>query len=390
MAFPFLTPESFREFQSQYFQKSSQKPILSLYVNTEHTHSASSIAHIRKALQNAYRQNRNRFPDTSRYCEKYLSDVLTPHITHMVFDEALSSPTIRGIALFAPLATHADVSLKRSDTLNLKQEQGCDITGFSIPTPHAHVSSGLIQIQTCAEVSTVPFLQPLLLLLDQEEPVIILACWADETRIYEIFLGRCKLLGTYSDTLNDIIRAVSQEQQRSGAQRIVLAGDIQATRGVRTSLPERLRALIIGIRSLPEDISESEVATCVAPLLRAAEHREEQERIHLLAQKSSCPEDAVVGLRRTLHMITKQQVGMIVLQQGYEAKGSMCNNCDALLTPSRTCPYCRSLVYPVDDIVTRAVERASRDGAIIEFVPATTDIASLGYVGSIARSSFPV
>jgi peptide subunit release factor 1 (eRF1) len=226
-------------------------------------------------------------------------------------------------------------------------------------------------------------------MLDQEEPVIISACWISETRIYEIFLGRCRLLGTYSDAISDIVSAISREQKRAGAQRIVLAGDIEVTRGVRTSLPERLRALIIGIRSLPEDITESGVAKRVAPLLRAAEHREEQEHIHLLAQKSAHSEDAVVGLPQTLHMITKQQAGMIVLQQGYEAEGSMCNNCDALLVPNRTCPYCGSLVYTVDDIVVRAVERASRDGAIIEFVPATADIASLGYIGSIARSSFP-
>lgn len=385
MAFPFLTPERFREFQSQHSKNPSQNPILSLYVNTEYTHSASAIAHIRNALQNAYHQNRNRFPSISRYCEQYISDVLTPRITHVVFDEALSSPTIRGIALFAPLATHPKVR----NMLGSKQEQGYDITGFSIPVPHAHVSSGLIPIQTCAEVSGVPFLQPLLLLLDQEEPVIIVACWINETRIYEIFLGRCRLLGTYGSAVKDIVRVTSHEQQRSESKRIVLAGDTQATRKIQTSLPERLRAFIIGIQSLPENISEPEVAKHVAPLLRAAEHREEQERVRLLAQKSARPEDAVVGLPQTLHMITKQQAGMIVLQQGYKAEGSICNNCDALLPPNRACPYCGSLVYPVDDIVTRAIERASYNGAIIEFVPATTDIASLGYVGSIARSSFP-
>ncbi len=171
--------------------------------------------------------------------------------------------------------------------------------------------------------------------------------------------------------------------------RLILAGPPEAVAELQKILPERLRERIVATTSLPITATEQDIIRETARTVEESERSIERTLIERLLTASAKGRQAVVGLPATAEAAAQGKILSLVYANGYSERGSECDECGVVFAqPLSACPYCRSNVKTVNDLVEWLVESTARSGEAIKQVrgdAAQRLISAAGNIGAFLR-----
>jgi peptide subunit release factor 1 (eRF1) len=158
---------------------------------------------------------------------------------------------------------------------------------------------------------------------------------------------------------------------------------------MRSRLPKRLSALVIGEVDIAMDATPHEVLAVTEPIQKEYERSSETQAVKEVLRGVSRNEKTVAGLGRTLKALNSDRVWELIYSEGLSSPGFECAKCAALFSVARkSCPYCGASVHPVADVVERAVDHGIRKGVRIEVVTgeATGPLNTIGGIGAFLKA----
>jgi peptide subunit release factor 1 (eRF1) len=94
----------------------------------------------------------------------------------------------------------------------------------------------------------------------------------------------------------------------------------------------------------------------------------------------------VLGLADVLMALQEQRIRTLVVAEGFEVPGYLCQNCNYVgAEQTGNCPICNGTMVEVDDAVDTAVRRAIDQGADVEVIQNGDSLVNAGSVGAILR-----
>jgi len=264
-------------------------------------------------------------------------------------------------------------------------------------------------------VSNRPVIRQLAVLVDEFEPVIAAVVDTRTARIFEIALGE---MVHETDVLSDVPRNVKVPEyhgygdlkyQRDlkghvdhhfkdvaeqlarladrGYRRIILLGQEPVLAAFRKTLPKRVEERVIATGSVDRRHEATDrILARALDLLKREEQRAERELVSLIRDQALSGNLGVFGIEATLDALRKGQVYKLAVDGSLAQPGWRCRSCRALLSHTRDdrCPYCREPVSEVD-LGDEIVKDAIAQGAELETVAGSADLARMGKVGALLR-----
>jgi peptide subunit release factor 1 (eRF1) len=121
-------------------------------------------------------------------------------------------------------------------------------------------------------------------------------------------------------------------------------------------------------------------------IIRDVERKREKElaeRVITLASKGGA---ASLGLADTLGAIYEGRVHILVVAEGYGAKGYRCEGCGYLSAQEiGRCLFCGGDVVEIEDAVNLAVRRVVEGGGRVEIIRESDALRKAGNIGAILR-----
>ena len=276
-----------------------------------------------------------------------------------------------------------------------------------------------VPMTTEARWSEMPYLRPIIELIDEHERYGVILTDRSQTRLFSIFLGEIEEyrealaeadVTRFKSSGRDHIRSQERHQRRADARalghlkqvaeimegvaerlafdRLVLAGPVKATTEVYRQLSKPLRAKVIGTMALAISADERQVLAETIKLMEHAERTGEVEIVEQLIGAAKKRDQATIGLDHTLAAVQAGRVRQLVYAEGWAARGNRCSSCSSLmLTGKHPCGYCGAAVYVVNDLLARAARRVVAMGGVVEQVrgDAATRLQEAGGIGAFLR-----
>ena len=276
-----------------------------------------------------------------------------------------------------------------------------------------------IPVKTEVRWSEKPYLRPLLETIDEHERYGVILTDRAQARLFSIFLGEIEEyrealaeadVTRFKSSGRDHIRSQMRHQRRAETRalwhlkqvaeimegvaerhafdRMVLAGQVEATNEVYRQLSKALRARVIGTVALAMDADERQVLAETLKLMKGAERTGEIEIVEHLIESAEKQEQATIGLDHTLAAVQSGRVRQLVYAEGWAASGSRCSNCSSLMANGESvCGYCGAALHAVNDLLARAGRRVVAMGGVVEQVrgDAATRLREMGGIGAFLR-----
>lgn len=145
-------------------------------------------------------------------------------------------------------------------------------------------------------------------------------------------------------------------------------------------LQERLR----GRLGLSPKATTAEVRAAVVEAERRIEAEREASLVAELREQSGAGSRGVVGLEATLGALADRRIDRLLVSDGFERQGWLCEQCSRLATVGRMCS-CGSEMVPVADLVQEAVEEALAQACRVDVCTDNADLDVLGQIGALLR-----
>jgi peptide subunit release factor 1 (eRF1) len=188
--------------------------------------------------------------------------------------------------------------------------------------------------------------------------------------------------------LKRVVEALQQVNQTQPFARLVLAGAPTAASELFRLLPKSMRAKVVATTPLAAGAGESQILEEVLFIARKAEDRRDMEKAEMLITASAKGHNAVKQLPDTLKALNEKRVRELVYAHGFDARGSMCDECHAVFPNDNVnCGFCGLPLKPVDDLVETAIGMAIAEGAAIEQFRgnAAETLKTAGGIGAFLR-----
>lgn len=261
-------------------------------------------------------------------------------------------------------------------------------------------------------------LRPLLSLLDEHEPTLLLLMDKERARLFRWVLDTIEELDSFVDevppkhaqggesqknfqrhhdehVLQNVRRAVAMLERHAGqdsARRIALGGPAEVLSHVRRHMPAQLTPRLAGTVAVPVQSTPPQVLEA-ARGVEGEWERDEEMRVVANLEELVGRGRAVFGAADVVDATVQQQTRTLVFSEAADVPGARCNGCDLLLAepvPDR-CPACGNEVRRLDDLIDRLATRVLRMGGRIEEVrgPAAERLTGHGGVGAELRYPAP-
>lgn len=259
-------------------------------------------------------------------------------------------------------------------------------------------------------------LRPLLSLLDEHEPTLLLLLDKERARVFRCVLDTIEEVDSFEDevppkhsqggesqknfqrhhdehVLQNVRRAVAMLERHAGGEgvrRIALGGPAEVLSHVRRHLPAHLTARLAGTVAVPVYATPPQVLEA-AHGVEGDWEREEEMRLVSNLEELFGRGRAVFGAAAVVDATVQQQTRTLVFSEAADVPGALCDGCDLLLAepvPDR-CPACGTGVRRLDDLLDRLATRVLRMGGRIEEVrdQAAERLDAHGGVGAELRYS---
>jgi peptide subunit release factor 1 (eRF1) len=263
-----------------------------------------------------------------------------------------------------------------------------------------------------------PDVLPLLAIMDEHEPAVVLLVDQREARFYGIFLDEIELLETLTapaaggrpvsrenaemdgqhrqaELLRGHVRAVMEALERIaadwGADRILVGGAPDTVAELQRQLPPALRDRTRGPVGLAVNATSQEVLLRVRQRLELEERGAELLLLDRVRERTGSGHGAM-GVADVVAASACAAVSCLVYAAGLRLAGGACVGCGTLhaLPAPDACRACGGAVAYVDDLVDRLVDSTLAAGGRIEEVrgEAAERLASCDGIAALLR--FPV
>jgi peptide chain release factor subunit 1 len=238
-------------------------------------------------------------------------------------------------------------------------------------------------------------LRPLLSLLDEHEPTIVILVDKERARIFRWILDSMEEIDGFEDdvpvkhsqggeaqanfqrhheehVLQHVRRAVDALERHAaeeGIRRIAIGGPAEVLGHVRRMLPQHLESLFAGVLNVPLFASAAQVLDA-ARAVEADWEREEEKRIVADLAELIGRGRAVRGAHDVVEAVVQQQVRILVFAERTALPGARCRSCHTLFAEPApaSCPACAGEVEAVEDLLDILASRVLRQGGGIEEV----------------------
>jgi peptide chain release factor subunit 1 len=265
-------------------------------------------------------------------------------------------------------------------------------------------------------VDRMPYIKPLLDVLDTHERYVILLVDKESARIMVVHLGEIVEYGEVHTPdvpgkhkkggwfalsqnkyerhtevhvtlhLKDVIDRLNSFMVGEHIGRIMVGGSDEAVSMAKGMLHASVLEKVIGSIKIEMFARTDEVLKKVEPLVASFEKKQEETLVETVITKARKNEGAVLGLDDVLNALQEQRVMTLVVPGDYKTGGHMCRSCGSLSRQEiQPCPYCKGDMVPVDDIISLAGQRALQQGAGVEFLTESTRLLDAGTVGALLR-----
>ncbi len=263
-------------------------------------------------------------------------------------------------------------------------------------------------------VSNRPLIRQLAVFLDEYEPVVAAVIDSRTARIFEIALGDSvserELEGDvprmlkppefegygdlkyqrdvkghidhhFKDVADHLARLVDGVRYR----RIVLLGQDAVLAQFRRCLAKRVAEKVVATAPMDRRDARDRIVARTLEIVAGEEARSERELIRRIKNQTLSGNLGVFGLEATLEALNKGQIYKLVIDGDLKARGWRCRSCRALHAHLNDgCPYSKGGTDEVDH-GDEAVKDALAQGAEIETVRRTKDLARMGHIGALLR-----
>jgi peptide chain release factor subunit 1 len=276
-----------------------------------------------------------------------------------------------------------------------------------------------VSVRDGAWLNEMPYLRPLIEMLDEHERYGVVLTDRKKARLLTIYLGeieehkeafaRADVTHIKSSGMDHLLSQMNIERKGDEHahwhlkrvaelmsrlartyefERLILAGTVEATSELSGLLPKGLRARVVRKISLAVEASEKELLEATLKIEEEIEREHEARIVEELITAAGKQEQAVLGLDRTLEALREQRAWQLVYRDGFAASGTECTNCGALsVSENESCTYCGKAVREVNDLVERAGTRMMVMHGHVEHVrgAAATRLQEVGSIGAFLR-----
>lgn len=145
-----------------------------------------------------------------------------------------------------------------------------------------------------------------------------------------------------------------------------------------------LRDRLHGRLDLSPQASEVEIRDAVLVAEREIAARRDAALVADLRDAAASNGRGATGIDRVLAALAERRVDRLVVSDGYELEGWMCESCGRLATIGRTCT-CGEEMIEITDLVEEAVEEALAQSCRVDVCTGNADLDVLGRIGAFLR-----
>jgi peptide subunit release factor 1 (eRF1) len=185
--------------------------------------------------------------------------------------------------------------------------------------------------------------------------------------------------------LRDAAEFAAKYFEQNKVRRILIGGSEPITQRFIELLPKRWRSIVLGTFTIDMTAGHALLLEKVMRLAEDVKEREEQELIDNVLT-SAAKEYGASGLDDTLQAVYAGNVQLLVIEDGYHARGSKCTNCGFISAETRDeCPFCSNPFEEIEDVVEMAVHKVLQDGGDVEIVSPAPELTEAGKIAATAR-----
>lgn len=265
-------------------------------------------------------------------------------------------------------------------------------------------------------IDNIPYIKPLLDILDNYQRYAILLVGKDSARLFIIHLceieeytevhtddvpGKHKKGGWFCLSeksyerhidyhvdlhLKDVIKQMEMFLSREYIGRLLIGGSEEAVTKVKGMLPQTLADKVIGTFQAEMFAKSKEILKKAEPILLSFEKRMDEETVDDLLTKSMKNENAVTGIEDVLHTLQEGRIMKLLFLKDFKRSGLTCENCGFLTVQKvSSCPYCKGKTKKVNYIVDLLAQKAVEQGALIEVLTDNKKLRDAGKIGAFLR-----
>ncbi len=121
-------------------------------------------------------------------------------------------------------------------------------------------------------------------------------------------------------------------------------------------------------------------------LIEGFERNKEKEIVEVLITRAMKDDKAVIGLEDVLTNIKNGKVINLIVLKDLSTTGFKCKGCGFLTSHAvKACPYCSGQFEDVNYLIDLAAQKAVEQGAAVDVVSDSAELAKVGGIGAILR-----
>lgn len=265
-------------------------------------------------------------------------------------------------------------------------------------------------------VDKLPYIKPLLDIVDNYQRYAILLVDKESARIFVIHLaeitefgevhtadvpGKHKRGGWFALSQNhyerhiayhvglhlkDVVKRFDSFLKGEYIGRVIIGGSEEAVSMTKALLPKTVTDRIIGFFQAGMFEGNVGILKKVEPVLQAFERQKEIETVTELIRRARKNEKAVFGIDDVLNAVQEGRVMKLVFLRDFKYPGYSCTACRALSSQKLSaCPYCKGKMQDVGYLIDLIAQKAVEQGALIEVVPESAELSVAGSIGAFLR-----
>jgi peptide chain release factor subunit 1 len=186
--------------------------------------------------------------------------------------------------------------------------------------------------------------------------------------------------------MRDVIEFASGFFTDNNVRRVLLGGTDDNIALLRTQLPKSWQSLVVGTFPMSMTASKLEVLEKVMQIGKQVELQKEEQLLKKLVTGTAKDQKGVLNLDDTLAAVHDGKVQVLVIQEGYRAKGYRCQGCGYVTAQQLPeCQFCGSQFEQIPDAVELAVHSVLQAGGEVDVLQHRHDVKGFDNIGAILR-----
>jgi peptide chain release factor subunit 1 len=266
-------------------------------------------------------------------------------------------------------------------------------------------------VRDSAKVSRDFYVSPLVSLVSRGDGTIVAVVGREQGQLYRLRAGRLEEIAEHYDEqpgqhdqggwsqgryqrhieklVQEHLKGVAQELDRSKRQlrapKIVLVCSDEMRSEFTDALSAEVRESLVGWTQAQAQAGPGAILQAVAPVLEAAESKDEAEVIERWREEAGRNARAASGWEQTLEASSDARVELLLFQDGADRPAYRCPACGRAAVSEGSCPLDGTRLEPTDSGLDLAVHQTLANGGAVWAIRHHQDLAPVEGVGALLR-----